>query len=337
MACADGVRLTLAVPFRILGAMQTVAGPGGPAQTLGWIGAGRMGTAMAARALRAGHEVKVFNRTRSKTGPLVERGAKVAETIGELADRDVVFITVASSDDLLKVLVGDEGLLTGSEVPRIIVDCSTVSMDASAAARAAADERLVGFLAAPVSGNPKVARAGQLSMVVSGPRPTFEEVETALRHIVKEVTYVGEGELSRLVKLCHNLHLGVVIQSLAEVTVLAQKGGVKRADFLAFLNASILGSPFTRYKSPALVNMDFEPTFTTRLLRKDFDLGLGEARLLESPMPVAALVHQLLGQGIGSGFGDVDFAAVVEMIGRGAGLELEPEHVAVADGLDPED
>ncbi len=317
--------MTLTIPLRILDGMQTVAEPGGPSLTLGWIGAGRMGTAMAARALKAGHELTVFNRTRSKTGPLVARGAKLAETVGQLADRDVVFVTVASSDDLLTVLVGDGGLLTGSEVPRIIVDCSTVSMNASAEARAAADERFVGFLAAPVSGNPKVARAGRLSMVVSGPRPTFEEAESALRHVAKEVTYVGEGEVSRLVKLCHNLFLGVMIQSLAEVTVLAQKGGVRRTDFLAFLNSSVLGSAFTRYKSPAIVNLDFEPTFTSRLLWKDFDLGLHEARRLESPMPVAALVHELLGQSIGCGFGDVDFAALVEMIAKGAGLELEPE------------
>jgi 3-hydroxyisobutyrate dehydrogenase-like beta-hydroxyacid dehydrogenase len=317
--------------------MQTVAEAGELAQpALGWIGAGRMGAAMAARLLRSGHQLSVFNRTRSKTDPLVAQGAKAVDSIADLGDRDVVFVTVASSDDLLAVLSGEGGLLGAAQLPKVVVDCSTVSEEASAKARALAAAQGVSFLAAPVSGNPKVARAGRLTMVVSGPRPVFEEVEPQLRIVAGEVVYVGEGDVSRLVKLCHNLLLGVVIQTLAEITVLAQRGGVQRADFLAFLNSSVLGSLFTRYKTPALVNLDFEPTFTTRLLRKDFDLGLGAARALEVPMPVAALVHQLLGAGIGNGIGDVDFAALVELVARDAGVTLESEDVPVSDGLDPE-
>jgi 3-hydroxyisobutyrate dehydrogenase-like beta-hydroxyacid dehydrogenase len=317
--------------------MQTVAEGGELAQpALGWIGAGRMGAAMAERLLRAGHQLSVFNRTRSKTDPLVAQGAKAVDSIADLGDRDVVFVTVASSDDLLAVLSGEGGLLGAAQLPKIVVDCSTVSEEASAKARALAAAQGVAFLAAPVSGNPKVARAGRLTMVVSGPRPVFDEVEPQLRIVAGEVVYVGEGDVSRLVKLCHNLLLGVVIQSLAEITVLAQRGGVQRADFLAFLNSSVLGSLFTQYKTPALVNLDFEPTFTTRLLRKDFDLGLGAARALEVPMPVAGLVHQLLGAGIGKGIGDVDFAALVELVARDAGITLESEGVQVPDGLDPE-
>ncbi len=317
--------------------MQTVAEGGELAQpALGWIGAGRMGAAMAERLLRAGHQLSVFNRTRSKTDPLVAQGAKAVDSIADLGDRDVVFVTVASSDDLLAVLSGEGGLLGAAQLPKIVVDCSTVSEEASAKARALAAAQGVAFLAAPVSGNPKVARAGRLTMVVSGPRPVFDEVEPQLRIVAGEVVYVGEGDVSRLVKLCHNLLLGVVIQSLAEITVLAQRGGVQRADFLAFLNSSVLGSLFTQYKTPALVNLDFEPTFTTRLLRKDFDLGLGAARALEVPMPVAGLVHQLLGAGIGNGIGDVDFAALVELVARDAGISLESEDVQVPDGLDPE-
>jgi 3-hydroxyisobutyrate dehydrogenase len=316
--------------------MQSVAdgGAGGvqPA-TLGWIGAGRMGTAMAGQVLRAGHELVVFNRTRHKTEPLVALGAKAVDSLGALGDRDAVFVTVASSEDLLAVLGAEDGLLGGSTVPKVVVDCSTVSIGGSAEARALAEERGVEFLAAPVSGNPKVAAAGRLAMVVSGPRETFDEMEPYLRLVAKEVTYAGGGEVARLVKLCHNLVLGVMIEALAETTILAQKGGVRRADYLAFLNSSVLGSTFSRYKSPALVNLDFRPTFTTRLLRKDFDLGLGEARALDVPMPVAGLVHQLLGAGIGGGIADLDFAGLIELVGRDAGIALESEGADVSDGL----
>lgn len=317
------------------GAMQSVATDGSPgAPSFGWIGVGRMGSAMALRVLRAGHQLSVYNRTRSKAELLVEEGAKAVEAASELGDRDIVFVTVASSEDLLEVLGGENGLLSGGTAPRIVVDCSTVSAEASAQARSLAGERGASFLAAPVSGNPRVATAGRLTAVVSGPRAAFDDVEPYLAVVANEAVYVGAGEEARLVKLCHNLLLGVVIQSLAEITVLAEKGGVARSDFLSFVNASVMGSMFTRYKTPALVTLEFNPTFTTKLLRKDFDLGLGAARSLEVPMPVAALVHQILQTGVGNGLGDLDFASLIGLVAKGAGLTLDPEDVMVTDGLE---
>lgn len=301
--------------------------------TFGWIGAGRMGSAMATRLVRHGYDVAVYNRTRAKVDPLVAEGATAVDTIGELATRRIVFVAVASSGDLLEVLDGDGGLLRQQAAPSIVVDCSTVSVEASAHARALAATRSATLLAAPVSGNAKVVKAGRLTMAVSGPYETFKEVEPYLNVIGKSATYVGEGEVARLVKLCHNLMLGVVTQSLVEITVLAEKGGVTRKDFLAFLNDSVMGSTFTRYKSPALVNLDFVPAFTTRLLQKDLDLGLAAARTHDAPMPVAALVHQLVGAGIGEGLGDADFAALIQLGARSAGLELKSENAVVPDGL----
>jgi 3-hydroxyisobutyrate dehydrogenase len=199
--------------------------------------------------------------------------------------------------------------------------------------RAACAARGVGFLAAPVSGNGKVAAAGKLSLVVSGDRETYERAAPLLARIGHSVTYVGEGEAARLVKICHNLFLGVVIQSLAEITVLAERGGVSRADLLAFINGSVLGSAFTRYKTPALVTLDFTPTFTPVLLRKDFDLGLAAARELDVPMPLAAATAQLVQAAIGAGHSAEDFATLLEVQARSAGLELKPEDTPVDDGL----
>ncbi|MGA8297256.1 MAG: NAD(P)-dependent oxidoreductase [Acidimicrobiales bacterium] len=309
---------------------------GNAEHTIGWIGTGRMGSAMVERLISAGLDVSVYNRTRSKLEPLVAQGAKAADTIGELAGRRVVFVTVGSSEDLLAVLGGESGLLRRTEVPEFVIDCSTVSVEASAEGRALAESRGAVLLAAPVSGNPKVARAGRLTMAVSGPRGAFDEVEPYLRMICAEVTYVGEDDVARLVKLCHNLFLGAVIQALVEVTTLAEKAGVTRHDFLAFLNDSVMGSTFSRYKTPQLVNLEFAPTFTTRFLLKDFDLGLAVARALEVPMPVVGLVHQLVQAGVGEGLGDRDFAALLEIEARAAGINLRSEHVEVSDGLRPE-
>ena len=189
------------------------------------------------------------------------------------------------------------------------------------------------MLAAPVSGNPKVAAAGKLTIVASGPRAAWQQARPYLELLGAGVTYVGDGERARLVKICHNLMLGIVAQCMAEITVLAEKGGVSRAAFLEFLNDSVLGSTFTRYKSPAYVRLDFAPTFTPPLLLKDFQLGLDAARELQVAMPLAGATEQIV-QGLACERGDtVDFAALLELAARASGLALEPEHVDVDDGL----
>ncbi|MET0525887.1 MAG: NAD(P)-dependent oxidoreductase [Nocardioides sp.] len=300
---------------------------------IGWIGAGRMGAAMASRLATAGEEVTVWNRTRAKAEALTEVGCAVADTIADLRGLDVVFTMVSTPADLEQVLVGEGGLLAGDQVPDVVVDCSTVSTESSAAMRTACAERGVAFLAAPVSGNGKVVRSGGLSLVVSGPEETYERVAHLLAHLGKGATYVGEGDVARLAKICHNLMLGVVTQSLAEITVLAEKGGMPRAAFLEFFNNSVMGSVFTRYKSPAFVNLDFTPTFTPILLRKDFDLGFEAAHELDVPMPVAAATAAAVQASVSSGRTDEDFAILLELQAQNSGITLKSENVQVDDGL----
>ncbi len=301
--------------------------------SVGWIGAGRMGYALIERLLDAGHDVSVYNRTRSKAEPLAERGAKLVDTPAQLADHDVVFIMVAASDDLEAVTVGEDGLLTADASPQIIVDSSTVSAAVSEKIRGLAANRGTALLAAPVSGNPKVVRSGKLTLAVSGPREAYDRAEHLLLPLGRGVTYVGDGEVARLVKICHNVFLGVVAQSLAEITVLAEQGGTSRQAFLEFLNNSVMGSVFTRYKSPALVNLDFTPTFTNILLRKDFDLGLEAARQYGVPMPVAALAAELVSSAVGAGHTTEDFATLLLEQARRSGVELVSEQADVDDGL----
>ena len=305
------------------------------ATPLGWIGTGRMGYSLVSRLLRAGCNVSVYNRTRSKAEPLAELGASIVDSPADLATREIVFTMVAGPDDFREVVLGPNGLLSDPDArPALIVDSTTVSPEASADVRAEAAERGVALLAAPVSGNPKVVDAGLLTFVVSGPRAEYDRAEPFLDLLGQGATYVGEGELARLAKICHNLLLGVVAQSLAEITVLAEKGGIGRADLLEFINRSVMGSMFTRYKTPALVKLDYTPTFTPVLLRKDFDLGFDLARELDVPMPVAAAALLLVQALIDEGRTEEDFAALLELQARASGLELEPEAAEVSDGLD---
>jgi 3-hydroxyisobutyrate dehydrogenase-like beta-hydroxyacid dehydrogenase len=290
---------------------------------IGWLGAGRMGAAMAARLISDGAAVTVWNRTAAKTQPLIELGATHAEKISDLGHCDIVFTSITSSPDLLAVTLGPDGLFDAQPAPSIVVDTSTVSAEASAQVRAEAASRGIGFLSTPISGNANVVAHGQASIIASGPKAVFDTVLPYLRAIAPSVTYAGAGEEARLVKLAHNLMVGMITESLAEATVLAEKGGVAPSAFLDFIDGSVLGSVFIGYKGQAIRNHDYEPTFTTELLRKDFDLGLGAARSLEVPMPVAATTYQAIQTAIGHGHGKSDFATLYEVAARAAALPRE--------------
>lgn len=301
--------------------------PASAAPTLGWIGAGRMGAAMSGRLLAAGHRVRIWNRTRAKAEAVAAaHGATVADAITDLAGCDTVFVMVSTPDDLREVLLGETGLLSaaGGRVPATVVDCSTVSAEVSADVRAAVRDRGAQFLAAPVSGNPHVVAAGGACLVASGDRAAYQRVLPYLTAIGPTVVYAGLDEQSRLVKLCHNLYLGMMVESLVEVVTLAEKGGVDRAAFLEFLNGTVLSSEWVRRRTPELVDRDWRPTFTTELLRKDFDLGLRTGREHEVPLPVASLVHQLIQVAIGHGHREQDFLSLYEVQAAAAGLPAEP-------------
>ena len=301
--------------------------------SIGWIGAGRMGFAMARRLLRAGADVAVYNRTRAKAEPLEAEGAVIVDHPSELAGRDIVFTMVSGPADLKHVICGENGLLSGDSAPRLLVDCSSVSEDGSQEVRDALGERACAMLSSPVSGNAKVVAAGRLTVVVSGPKEAYDMAEPYLEALGEGVTYVGEGELARMVKICHNVLLGVVTQSLAEIAVLAEKGGVPRHALLEFINNSVMGSIFSTYKTPAMVKLDWTPTFTPLLLRKDMDLGLAAGARLGVPMAVAQTTRDKVQQSIDAGHTDCDFAILLEEQARASGLDIQPEDVEVNDGL----
>jgi 3-hydroxyisobutyrate dehydrogenase-like beta-hydroxyacid dehydrogenase len=302
--------------------------------TVGWIGVGRMGLALCHRLLTAGVDLTVYNRTREKVTELAEHGATVADSPAKLADRDFVVTMVSDPAAFRSVTTGADGLFSVPGVsPQVLIDSSTVSADVSEEVRQAAADRGSELLAAPVSGNPKVVRSGQLTVVASGPIAAFDKARPLLEMFGKGVSYVGDGDAARLVKICHNLLLGIVSQTLAETAVLAERAGVSRADYMEFINMSVMGSTFTRYKTPAIVNLDFTTSFTGHLLRKDFELGLEAGRDFDVPLPTAALVHQMIMAMIGRGHGDEDFMRLLTVEAASAGVELVPDDVEIDDGL----
>jgi 3-hydroxyisobutyrate dehydrogenase len=314
-------------------------------QKLGWIGVGRMGGPMAERLLAASHSVAIWNRTKAKADPFAKRGARVVEGLAELSDVDVVFTMVSEGRDLEEVYFGREGLVTNSKgkLPKIFVDCSSISVEDSSRIRDRLKQHDVQFVASPVSGNGQVIKAGKLSAVVSGPENAAKAVMPLINVFApKGVSYVGDGELARVCKIAHNVMLGVAIENLIEITLLANKMGVPRHAFLAFMNNGVMGSMFTAYKTPALVNLDWKTTFTSELLRKDLDLGLELAREWDVAMPVTAATREIVQAHIGRATTrqdnkDIlarDFAQMAETLAEYSGMTLKSEGKDIPTGLE---
>jgi 3-hydroxyisobutyrate dehydrogenase len=313
-------------------------------QKIGWIGVGRMGGPMAERLLKAGYDVSISNRTRAKAEPLGKLGGKVVDNLLELKDVDVLFSIVSTGKDLDQVYFGKNSVSGhGGKLPKIFVDCSTISVEESAVIRDRLKQLGCDYVAAPVSGNAKVIKAGKLSAVISGPEAACKTVTPMLEAIApRGVSYVGDGELARICKIAHNVMLGVVIENLIEITLLANKMGVPRHAFLAFMNNGVMGSMFTAYKSPALVNLDWTTTFTPELLRKDLDLGLALGREWDVPMPVTAAAREVLQGHFGAAtlkpdpqeYLQKDFAALMETMALASGMKLKSENKNVPTGLE---
>jgi 3-hydroxyisobutyrate dehydrogenase len=313
-------------------------------QKIGWIGAGRMGVPMAERLIKAGHDVTIWNRTRAKAEPLAKIGGKVADHLVDLKNVDVLFSIVSTGKDMHEVLYGKNGVCSqGGKLPPIVVDCSTISVEDSASARDKLKQLGAEFVASPVSGNAKVIKAGKLSAVVSGNEATCKAVMPLIETFApRGVYYVGDGELARVCKIAHNVILGVIIENLIEMTLLTNKMGVPRHAWLAFFNNSAMGSMFTAYKSPALVNCDWTTTFTPELLRKDLDLGLELGREMDVPLAVTAAAREVLQTHFGAAmlqknpeeYLQKDFAALAETMALAAGMKLESENKNVPTGLE---
>jgi 3-hydroxyisobutyrate dehydrogenase len=316
----------------------------GNAPRIGWIGAGRMGLPMAELLVKAGNNVTVWNRTAAKAEPLAKLGAKVVKSAADLSGLDIVFSIVSTGKDLEEVYFGPGGVTSGKgKLPAVFVDCSTIGVEESALLRKRLTAAGAQYIAAPVSGNASVIRARKLSSVASGPKAAFAQVEPLIKAFAPGgVSYVGEGELARVCKIAHNVMLGVVIENLIEITLLCNKMGVPRHAFLAFLNNGVMGSMFTRYKSPALVNLDWTTTFTPELLRKDMDLGLELGREQDVPMPVTAAAREVLQSHFGAAtlkadpekYLAGDFAALLETMALAAGVKVESENKPVPTGLE---
>jgi len=275
---------------------------------VGLIGLGNMGTAIGERLLEAGWGLVVHNRSAEKARPLADRGATVAGSPGELAAAVDVVLTSLSDDGALEAVAA--AVVAAAWPGTVLVDLSTVSPGASARVAALADEASLLYLRAPVSGNPAVVRAGNLTFIASGPREALERAEPVLLAIGRAVHDVGDGEQARIVKLAINLVIAGLAQLMAEALVLGEASGVSRAALLETMGDSAVGAPFVKYKTDPLLRDDYSATFTTSLMEKDLDLVLDAAEAAGVQLPVAGELKAHVRAAIEAGYGDDDFMAL---------------------------
>jgi 3-hydroxyisobutyrate dehydrogenase-like beta-hydroxyacid dehydrogenase len=279
-----------------------------------------MGTAVAERLLGAGYALVVFNRTTQKADALAEQGAEVAETAAELLERAEVIVTSLANDEAFEAVAAE--VVHAARPGTVLVDLSTVSPAASARVASLAEETSLEYLRAPVSGNPTVVRAGNLSFMVSGPREALDRVEPVLLAVGPTIHYVGEGEQARVVKLAINLMIAGLAQLMSEALVLGEAAGVSRETLLEVMGSSAVGAPFVKYKTEPLLRDDFSATFTTALMEKDIDLVLDVAEEAGLELPVASEMKTLLRAAIDAGYADDDFMALYLHLRSASGQEV---------------
>jgi 3-hydroxyisobutyrate dehydrogenase-like beta-hydroxyacid dehydrogenase len=272
------------------------------------VGLGRMGLPIAERILDAGFPLSVYNRTSAKADELAARGATVlASPADALASADVC-VTMLADDGALEEIAA--GILAAARPGTTLVDMSTVSVAASERVAERAASAGVEYLRAPVSGNPSVVRAGNLTVIVSGPDDVARRLEPLLQAIGPKVKYVGEGELARVVKLALQIMIAGTAELLGESLVLGEAAGVDRRTLLEVVGASAVGSPFVNYKTEPLLNDDYSATFTTSMMLKDIDLVLGLAGESNLSLPLTRDLRTLLETLADRGYDDKDFMAL---------------------------
>ncbi len=261
---------------------------------VGFVGLGIMGAPMAANLLRAGFIVTVWNRSPSRTQPLIEAGAVGADSPADVAAASEVTIScVTNSGDVEEVALGPGGIIEGAAPGSVYIDCSTISPETARKVASALEAKGVAMLDAPVSGGDVGAQAGTLAIMAGGDAATFERCLPVLQAMGKTIVHVGPNGAGQVVKLCNQVAGGLNLLAAAEAVGLARRAGVDPEKMLEVVSAGAAGSWMLSNLAPRAVRGDYAPGFMVDLMQKDLRLVLDAAHETHTPLPGTALVSQL--------------------------------------------
>jgi 3-hydroxyisobutyrate dehydrogenase-like beta-hydroxyacid dehydrogenase len=290
---------------------------------MGFIGLGAMGEPMARNLIKAGHALKVYNRTRKRAEALVSSGAALAETPAQACASGVVASMLADDGAVEGAVFGEHGILEGLPRGGVHISHSTISTNLSRRLADAHQERQQSFLAAPVFGRPDAAQAARLIVVAAGPPQAVERCRPALEAIGRKLFVIGaDAPAANTVKLGGNFLIASMLETLGEVFALLRKSGVDPAIFLEIMVGSFFQSPVYENYGKIIAEQRYEPAgFKLRLGLKDMRLLLAAADEAEAPMPIASLIRDNLISGIAQGWGDLDWSAVARVAAVKSGLK----------------
>jgi 3-hydroxyisobutyrate dehydrogenase-like beta-hydroxyacid dehydrogenase len=288
---------------------------------VGFIGLGRMGSAMAENLLKAGHEVTVYNRSPAKAEALAAKGARAAKTPAEACAGEAVFSMLADDAAVEDIVFGDGGILAGLPKGAVHISSSTISVDLSKRLATAHAEHGQSYVAAPVVGRPEAAAAKLLYVIAAGPAAVVQTVSPLLDAIGQRTFVVSEtAEAANLVKLSYNFLIGTVIESVGEAMALVGKGGIDKHQFLELLTSTLFAAPIYKTYGGLIANGKFEPAaFAAPLGLKDVRLTLAAGEELQVPLPLANLLRDRFLTLLAQGGANLDWSAIGGLPAKDAG------------------
>lgn len=288
---------------------------------IGIIGTGFLGNAVAKRLLDTNHEIIIFNRTKSKTESLRNIGAIVADTPKDLALECELVITIVKDSDAVESVIFDKnGIIDGKHDGLTIADMSTINPITSKRIAKKLLENGISMIDTPVMGGPNLAEKGELVLMVGGRKEIYEKFKHVFEHIGNKTFHLGENGSGHAMKLAMNLQISMLALALSEGITLTKRAGLDPKLFLDILNSTYFKTGMSMLKGPKMINGNFEPSFTLKMMKKDLDTINAAAKELGTSLPMSTLANEIYQNAITNGLGELDYTGILAFIERSSKL-----------------
>ncbi len=292
-------------------------------EKVGFIGLGIMGQGMARNLLKAGFIVCAWNRTSSKTEALVSEGAQAGKSPADVAAQcDIIVTCVSDTPDVEAVILGENGVIHGAKAGSLVIDCSTISPQATRAIAEQLAAKGIHMLDAPISGGSEGAAKGTLTIMIGGAPEDVERAMPVFKAMGKTITHIGENGAGQTVKLVNQVLVVGNCLAMCEALLLAQAGGVDLQKTFDAISQGAAGSWMFTNRAPQIIRRDWRPGFTIDLQQKDLRLVLDAADELGVPVPATSLIFNLYRTLEAKGLGSEGNHALVKALENLAGFEV---------------
>ena len=282
---------------------------------IGIIGTGMLGEAVGLHLLDSGYSVSVYNRTKSKTKNLEEKGAHVAELPSVVAESsDLIITCVKDADAVKQVLFGQGGVVSGKHDDMTVADMSTINPNAAKEISKKLHDEGIKSIEIPVMGGPNVAIDGKLVLMASGDKESFERFSQVFNTIANKTFFLGESGSAHSIKLAMNLQISLLALSLSEGIMLTKKAGFDPEIFLEILNSTYFSTGMSQNKAFKMIKDEYQPTFTLKNMKKDLDTIIASAKDFDAKLPIAERANEIYKQALDAGFGEIDYTGILAYI-----------------------